>query len=107
MFKYPCNFQSFLRFPKVMVIRYRFSSLNLFTLVTCYPKATYGYFHFFFNVNHLRCVESLNFNMCLSKIFMGQKNLGLSLVSVSKELLFFQLLVATRSKFRSSRRRVT
>ena len=72
MFKYPCNFQSFLRFPKVMVIRYRFSSLNLFTLVT--PKQPMDTF-IFFNINHLRCVESLNFNMCLSKIFMGQKNL--------------------------------
>ena len=77
MFKYPCNFQSFLRFPKVMVIRYRFSSLNLFTLVT--PKQPMDTFLFFFNVNLLRCVESLNFNMCLSKIFMGQKYLGLSL----------------------------
>ena len=50
MFKYPCNFQSFLRFPKVMVIRYRFSSLNLFTLVT--PKQPMDTF-IFFNINHL------------------------------------------------------
>ena len=45
MFQYPCNFQSFLRFPKVMVIRYRFSSLNLFTLVT--PKQPMDTFIFF------------------------------------------------------------
>ena len=98
MFKYPCNFKSFLRFPRVLVIRYRFSSLNLFTLVT--PKQFKNTFIFFLIVNHLRWVQSLNLIMCLSKIFMGQKKFGLiSLVNVFKELLFFQLCVATTSKF--------